>query len=211
MSFAQNTSNKGKDFYVPYAGHVDGNNSRLTLFLSADQATEYKVYIGGILVSPVGATIPANTCLPFVIDPNTYDVLIGSSNLIEPNKAINVVTTKAISLYSIISNNARTGGTLVLPTNTLGQEYYTFSYENHGNQQGFSQFTIVATVDNTDIEITPKQNERSGRRTANTTFTIKLNKGDRREMLLALQTFYALHIQEFGVMKTLPILHDILS
>ncbi|MBB6238837.1 gliding motility-associated-like protein [Pedobacter sp. AK013] len=178
LSFAQNTSNKGKDFYVPYAGHIDGDRSRLTLFLSADQATDYKVYIGGVLVSPVGATISANTCIPFVIDPNAYAVLMGSSNTIESNKAINVVTTKAISLYSIISNNARTGGTLVLPTNTLGQEYYAFSYENHGNQQGFSQFTIVATVDNTDIEITPKQNERYGGRTANTTFTIKLNKGD---------------------------------
>ena len=40
---------------------------------------------------------------------------------------------------------------------------------------------------------------------------IKLNKGARREMLLALQTFYTLHIQEFGVMKTLPVLHEILS
>ena len=40
---------------------------------------------------------------------------------------------------------------------------------------------------------------------------IKLNKGARREMLLALQTFYALHIQDFGVMKTLPVLHEILS
>lgn len=178
LSFAQNTSNKGKDFYVPYAGHIDGDRSRLTLFLSADQATEYEVYVGNTLVSPAGATIPANTCLPFVINPNTYAVLMGSSNLIEPNKAIHVVTTKAISLYSIISNNARTGGTLVLPTNTLGQEYYAFSYENHGNQQGFSQFTIVATVDNTDVEITPKQNERYGGRNADATFTIKLNRGD---------------------------------
>jgi len=176
--FSQNTSNKGKDFYVPYAGHIDGDRSRLTLFLSADQATEYQVYIGNTLISTAGASIPANTCLPFVIDPNAYAVLMSSSNVIEPNKAIHVVTTKAISLYSIISNNARTGGTLVLPTNTLGQEYYAFSYENHGNQQGFSQFTIVATVDNTDVEITPNQNERYGGRTANTTFTIKLNKGD---------------------------------
>lgn len=47
--------------------------------------------------------------------------------------------------------------------------------------------------------------------TTNELAKIKLNKGQRREMLLALQTFYALHIQEFGVMKTLPILHDILS
>ncbi|MGM9479246.1 PKD domain-containing protein [Pedobacter sp. GSP4] len=178
LSFAQNTSNKGKDFYVPYAGHIDGNNSRLSLFLSADQSTDYAVYIGNTLISPVGATIPANTCLPFVIDPNVYNVLMSGSDVSEPNKAIHVVTGKAISLYSIISNNARTGGTLVLPTNTLGQEYYTFSYENQGNQQGFSQFTIVATVDGTQVEIKPKQNERNGRKTANTTFTVNLNKGD---------------------------------
>ena len=40
---------------------------------------------------------------------------------------------------------------------------------------------------------------------------IKLNNAARREILLAFQTYYTLHIQEFGVMKTLPILHEILS
>ncbi len=40
---------------------------------------------------------------------------------------------------------------------------------------------------------------------------IKLNNAARREILLALQTYYALHIQEFGIMKSLPILHDILG
>jgi gliding motility-associated-like protein len=178
FSFAQNTSNKGKDFYVPYAGHIDGEASRLTLFLSADQATDYAVYIGNTLVSVAGANIPANTCLPFVINPGQYPVLMASSDLIEPNKAIHVVTGKSISLYSIISNNARTGGTLVLPTNTLGQEYYAFSYENQGNQLGFSQFTIVATVNATEIEITPNQAERNGKRAANATYTITLDKGD---------------------------------
>ena len=48
-------------------------------------------------------------------------------------------------------------------------------------------------------------------RTTDELAKIKLNKNQRKEMLLALQTFYALHIQEFGVMKTLPILHDILN
>ncbi len=40
---------------------------------------------------------------------------------------------------------------------------------------------------------------------------IKLNKDVRKSILSALQIFYALHIQDFGVMKTLPILHEILS
>ena len=40
---------------------------------------------------------------------------------------------------------------------------------------------------------------------------IKLIKSIRKDILFALQSFYALHIQDFGVMKTLPILHEVLS
>jgi DNA repair protein RecO (recombination protein O) len=40
---------------------------------------------------------------------------------------------------------------------------------------------------------------------------IKLNKFIRKKLLFALQNFYELQIQDFGVMKTLPILHEILS
>jgi DNA repair protein RecO (recombination protein O) len=40
---------------------------------------------------------------------------------------------------------------------------------------------------------------------------VRLNKVMRKDMLFALQNFYALHIQDFGIMKTLPILHEVLS
>ena len=40
---------------------------------------------------------------------------------------------------------------------------------------------------------------------------IKLNKLIRKDMLLALQHFYGLHFHDFGTMKTLPILHEVLS
>lgn len=40
---------------------------------------------------------------------------------------------------------------------------------------------------------------------------IKLNTSLRKEMLFALQNFYGLHIHDFGTMKTLPILHEVLS
>ena len=39
----------------------------------------------------------------------------------------------------------------------------------------------------------------------------KLNQKMRREILLALQTYYALHIQDFGIVKTLPVVHTILG
>ncbi|MDQ6756566.1 MAG: DNA repair protein RecO [Bacteroidota bacterium] len=40
---------------------------------------------------------------------------------------------------------------------------------------------------------------------------IKLNKFIRKDILFALQSFYGFHIPDFGIMKTLPILHEVLS
>ena len=41
--------------------------------------------------------------------------------------------------------------------------------------------------------------------------TIHLNQETRRILLNAYQQFYALHLQDFGVMKTLPVLQEVLS
>jgi DNA repair protein RecO (recombination protein O) len=40
---------------------------------------------------------------------------------------------------------------------------------------------------------------------------IRLNRETRRVLLHALETFYSLHIQDFGTMKTLPVLEAVLS
>lgn len=40
---------------------------------------------------------------------------------------------------------------------------------------------------------------------------IQMNRFLRRDLLLALQAFYALHMPDFGILKTLPILQEILS
>ena len=39
---------------------------------------------------------------------------------------------------------------------------------------------------------------------------IKLNKNIRRTILSAMENYYGLHISEFGIMKTLPVLHELL-
>ena len=40
---------------------------------------------------------------------------------------------------------------------------------------------------------------------------IKLNSETRRKILFPLESFYALHIQDFGVMRTLPVFVTLLS
>ncbi|WP_148042731.1 PKD domain-containing protein [Pedobacter jejuensis] len=179
-SFGQSSSNKGKDFYLAYSAHVDNLTSRMTLILSADVQTNYTVSIGNTVVAT--GSIAANTSKQEIINPNAFNVYISSSEVKETDKAIHVVTDKSISLYAIISNNSRTGGSMILPTNTLGKDYYAFSYQNFGGNSGsntvYSQFTVLATKDGTEVEITPTQTSRSGNRLANTKFTIQLNKGD---------------------------------
>ena len=175
---AQSTSNKGTDFWVAYTGHIDGLVSRMTLFLSSDVNTTYQVKSGGKVIS--SGNITANVVTAVFIDPNDHDVYIASSDVKEINKGINVTSGEAISLYCVISNNARTGSTLILPTSTLEQEYYVFSQQNKGNTNGpaHSEFTIVGVKDGTIVEITPTQTNRNGSRFAGTKFQVTLNKGD---------------------------------
>ncbi|WP_082120548.1 PKD domain-containing protein [Pedobacter sp. BMA] len=175
--FGQATSNKGKDFYLPYSAHVDGKTSRMNLILSADYKTNYKISVGNTVVA--SGTINANSSAPIVIDPNSINVYIESSEVVESNMAVHVETDMQISLYCIIYNNNRTGGTMVIPTTTLGKEYYVFSHENLGNKGAniYSEFSILGTVDNTLINIVPKQTSRTGGHTAGVPFSITLNKG----------------------------------
>lgn len=178
---AQGTSNKGTDFWLAYAGHIDGKLSRMTLFLSSDVTTTYKVEGFGQVIE--SGTITANVIKSVFIDPNVIDVYIGSSDVVEKNKGIHITTGNSISVYSIISNSARTGGSLILPTKALGKEYYAFSYQNEGGSQGNgarSEFTIVAVEDNTEVEITPTVRSLNGARVAKSTFKVPqiLNKGD---------------------------------
>jgi len=181
FTVAQNTSNKGTDFWVAYSGHIDAKLSRMTLFLSSDVNTTYQVE--GLGQTIASGTITANVITSVFIDPNIVDVYIGSSDVVEPNKGIHITSGSPISVYTVISNSARTGGSLILPTKSLGREYYAFAYQNAGGSQNGnakSEFTIVAVEDDTEIEITPTVSSINGNRAANTTFKItqKLNKGD---------------------------------
>ncbi|WP_187774949.1 PKD domain-containing protein [Pedobacter sp. BS3] len=178
---AQNSSNKGKDFWVVYMGHVNGPSSKMTLFLSADQATNYQVFIGTSAAPLFSGTIPANSATPVTIDPSS--AYVSTSETIESGKGVHVVTNVPISLYSVISYQAQTGGTMVLPTSALGKLYYAFSYQSkslttgNNNNPVYSEFAIVATEDGTVIQITPTKASRNNQ-AANQSYTVTLDKGD---------------------------------
>ena len=178
-SFGQGTSNKGTDFWVAYAGHVDGTQSRLTLFITSEYTTNVRIKAPGLDQT---ITVPANQAVPFVIDPNIYPVYVGTQDGVEAGKGIHVTSEKPIIVYSHISHAARSAACLVYPTKALGNDYYAISYiqlADAPREIRSSQFTIVGVVDGTVIEVTPSEDSRGdATHKANVPFTISLNAGD---------------------------------
>src|SRR5687768_11537503 len=177
---AQDLSNKGKDFWVAYAGHIDGTTSRMALYITSDQNATGLVDING---STIPFTVSANQVTTVQLTnsstPSNSLAYNGQVEGIGAKKGIHITADKPVAVYAHILNAARSGSTLVLPTNVLGKEYYVASYKSTttGSTRR-SQFNVVATMDNTMVQITPTQSDGNGMHQANVPFTITLSKGD---------------------------------
>ncbi len=182
---AQDFSNKGREFWIPFSYHQVMNTSNssgvtMTIYLTADVNTSYTVEAFGspsVLIN--SGTINAGQVIPIVV-PNTY--FINDDGLFN-NKAIRVIGLKPIVAYSFITYNAVSGATLCLPTNVLGKEYYALNYTQRANvHDANSCITIVATEDATTVEVKPSAATKGGW-TAGSTHTVNLNKGDIYQIL----------------------------
>src|SRR5215203_384818 len=172
---AQDFSNKGKEFWLSYSYHVGmggGGAPTMTLYLTSDVTTNYKVEIfGGPAIQ--SGSITGGQVVSLNI-PNLY--FIDNEGLFK-NKAIRVTGDKPLVVYSYITRSAASGATLCLPTNVLGKEYYSTNFTQASNElNANSYFTIIAVEDNTTVEITPSAQTKKGW-LPGTTYTVSLNKG----------------------------------
>ena len=180
---AQDFSNKGKEFWIPYSYHVGmsggvGSNVAMTLYITSDVTTTYTVEIFGGATLQAG-TINAGQVVTCVV-PNTN--FINTAGIFN-NKTVRVLAEKPVVVYSYITQSAVSGATVCLPTNVLGNEYYSMNYTQVSNSANAnSYFTIIAVEDNTTIEITPAAATTNGW-TAGSVNTITLNKGQIYQVL----------------------------
>lgn len=177
ISFAQDYSNKGIDFWIPYAGHIDSITSRMALYISSDVNTTGQVELAGSIIP---FSVIANQAATIQISPTIYPVYNGQSDGVGIGKGIHVISVKPVVVYAHILNQARSGSTLVLPTNVLGKDYIALSYTQAINNLNTakSQITIVGVENNTLIDIKPVATDISNLHVANISFQVTLNKGD---------------------------------
>lgn len=180
---AQDFSNKGKDFWIGYGHHIrmlqTNQAESMQLYITSDVSTTGKVEIASIGFSQ-NFTVTANQITTVniprtaaLIDEGSYD------------HGIHVTANNSVVVYSFIYVSAVSGATLCLPTNVLGRDYYSVNYTQLSNEGGsYSYFFVIATEDNTQVEIKPTQATKGGK-PANVAFTVNLNKGQIYQVLSA--------------------------
>ena len=177
---AQSKSNKGKEFWLNFMAHIDGTDAGMSVYITSDSNTTGTVSVPGQSWS-TSFSVTANSLT--VVNVPVASAYIGCSNCIS-NKAVRVVSDDDVVVYAHHYEGNKSDATLVLPTRTLGKEYYAMarqeSTSNFG-QVGKSVFTVMAVKDSTVVRITPATTINGGgssNRTAGTPFEITLDQGE---------------------------------
>jgi hypothetical protein len=180
-ALGQGISTEGKEFWVSYLTNwlqSSNNPVILELYISADDTTS------GIVTMP---RVPGFNPMEFKVLPNATEKITiptsiampSGSNIIE-NKGILIQTDGTVSVYAMNKRQYSADMTVVLPTYSLGNNYYVMSHWEDGNrnnnENSDSEFVILAITDSTEVEITPSFDTKGGN-PANVPFRVMLHKG----------------------------------
>ncbi|MGB8194747.1 MAG: PKD domain-containing protein [Chitinophagaceae bacterium] len=179
-AYTQDFSNKGKEFWIGYGNHVrmyQGNSQQMVLYITSDVSTNGIVEIPGLSWS-TSFNVTANQITTVSIP---QSAILNDEGFF--NAGIHVVAQRPVVVYGHIYNSAVSGATLCLPVTTLGREHISINYTQVSNEgDSYSYFFVVATEDNTTVEIIPSAVTLRGWG-INSLNTITLNKGQVYQVL----------------------------
>ena len=174
ITYAQDFSNKGKEFWVVFPPHAPSNNNlaNLSLYISSDKNTNGHIVINGdsipfniIAFTPQEFILPRNTTYISGAESATDDAT--SLKKIVLNKGIKVVVAAgkpSVVVYAHMYASARSAASIILPTSVLERKYQVITYTQstsgtaEAGEFRRSQFSVVAIEDNTVIRIQLRKN-----------------------------------------------------
>lgn len=161
---AQDFSNKGKDFWLVFPPHQSSGNppslATLSIYLTSDKNSTGKIEYNGTIQTFI---VSANSTTEIVLNrASSYISGVESANLsnvqkIVSNRGIKISVDPgmpAVVAYAHMFAGARSAASLILPTSVLGKSYYAMSWTqtsiaNQNGELARSQFSVIATEDNT--------------------------------------------------------------
>lgn len=200
-STAQDKSNRGKEFWLGYGFHwifvnsdnggtIPANSQDMALYISTELPATVTVSVNGTAWSQT-VTIPANTVDQSIIVPKTgpEDARLLTDGL--STKGIHIVSDVPVAVYAHVYVTQGSGATMLMPVETYGYSYHSINYSQatsnsplpvvspttaNGNDW-YSWFYVIASEDNTRVEIEPIDTTKNGWLPGQT-YTVNLNKGE---------------------------------
>ncbi len=165
---------------VSASGNNPGAPDFAVLVITANETTTGALEYRG---QSVPFTLNAGQQYTLRVPSEDLDLLHRTSGVVE-NKGIHITSSGKIAVHAFNERYRSADGTVVLPIGALGRDYYITSHFEiltanvpyNGNIDNESTLLIVATEDNTEIEITTSVNSLSGNQ-AGTPSLITLNSG----------------------------------
>lgn len=185
-TYGQDKSNRGKEFWLAYGFDYSFfhespvNNQELVLYISAVNATTVNITITNTSYSQT-VNIPANTVNATVTIPKSgvNDARTLTDGL--QNRNIHIVSTEPVAVYAHVYSTMVSGATMLMPVETYGYTYRSINYYQTTSQSSpddwYSWFYVIASEDNTRLNITPSDTTKNGWLPGQT-YTINLNKGE---------------------------------
>jgi hypothetical protein len=152
-------TNVGTDFWIAFPPNWS-NQGYPSIHISSNFSTS------GTIHSAFPGVDQNFTVVPGTVTELSIPMAVGLVIGIE-NKGIRVTSVDPVSVYGLSYEPASTDAFMALPVNALGTDYRVMSYNTHGH--GRSQFSVIATQDNTTVTIFNHW--------TNSTNTITLNQG----------------------------------
>lgn len=171
--FGQIFSTKGTDFWFGFMENYQTPSP--TVYISSDVATSGTISIPGQGFSQT-FTVAANSTTAIAIPAGQG---VTTTNQTVQGKGIHVVANDPVTVYGLNYEAYSSDASIILPTQTLGIEYYTINVTpallNSSNIP--TEFMVVGVQNGTQIEITPSV-ATDGGNAAGVPFTITLNQGE---------------------------------
>lgn len=162
----------GVDFWYGYMHNSASSNHELRLFITSQVPTTGVVDIPLQGWSTSFSVVPNVTTT--VIVPTSAGEAI-QSDIIE-SKGIHVTTADSVSLFAINFATYSADASKILPKQSLGTDYLVSAYQGLSSQSR-SELLIVATEDNTQIQITPSVTTQ-GNHPAGVPFLLNIDAGE---------------------------------
>lgn len=162
-------STKGKEFWFGYIENLV--NATPDVYISAEQDVTGTIEVPGLGFTQnfnvVGGTTQSYALPNGALPPYNEGV---------HNLAVHVTSCDSITVYAVNPGSASADATVVYPKTSLGINYTVLNMTGNPGDWGDAAI-IVATEDNTEIEITPSV-ATDGGQPAGVPFTITLNQGE---------------------------------